>query len=108
MKFILDIRTESEANKREHWAVKAKRTRQQRTLAEKVCSANPDSYSLPVLVKLTRVGKRRLDDDNLSRSFKAIRDGIADSLDIDDGSEHIRFFCNQEIGKEYHVKVGII
>ena len=99
MKFILPIKTESEANKREHWAVKAKRAKAQRELAERICSNNPAEYSFPILVKLTRVGKRKLDSDNLARSFKAIRDGIADSLGVDDGSEILRFFITKKSEK---------
>lgn len=61
----------------------------------------------PVIVSLERVGKRKMDDDGLSASFKAIRDGIASKLGIDDGSDDIRFVYSQRIGKNYFVEVTI-
>ena len=113
MDFELDIHTISEANNREHWAKKHKRSSAQREIAMLVCkselSEHKPDFSYPVLVKLTRFGKRKLDDDNLGRSFKAIRDGIADALGIDDGdTDKLRFFCTQEHSKVYSVKVWMI
>lgn len=105
--FSIPVKTESEANKREHWAVKAKRAKRQRDAAyamrQKITKYE---IPLPIVVKLTRVGKRKLDDDNLARSFKAIRDGIADALGLDDGDERIRWHYAQKTG-EYSVDVVI-
>jgi hypothetical protein len=39
----------------------------------------------PLVVTITRVSPGRLDDDNLAFSAKALRDGLADALGIDDG-----------------------
>jgi len=41
----------------------------------------------PLRITLVRIGPRRLDDDNLAGALKHVRDGIADSLEIDDGDE---------------------
>ena len=59
-----------------------------------------------LVVTLTRIGARKLDSDNLARSMKAVRDGIADALGIDDGSDRIEWKYAQEKGK-YAVKVTI-
>lgn len=60
-----------------------------------------------VVVTLTRLGPRKLDSDNLAGSFKAIRDGVADALGIDDGSELIQWEYRQEKSKECSVVIEI-
>lgn len=55
----------------------------------------------PWWVRLVRVspGTCELDDDNLRGSLKAVRDGVADRLHVDDGDKHaVRFFYAQERG----------
>lgn len=52
---------------------------------------------LALEVRLTRhAPSKGLDDDNLRSAFKAIRDGIADALRIDDGDRRIRFEYDQK------------
>lgn len=46
-------------------------------------------------VTIIRFGHKLLDDDNLSASYKSLRDGIARSLAIDDGDHRIRFEYGQ-------------
>ena len=87
----------SMANERLHWAMKAARVKQQRQQAAlylQVC-AGPRIASLARLVArqpvtlrcvLTRVAPRKLDGDNLQHAFKAIRDEVAKTLGLDDGS----------------------
>jgi len=108
--FSLPIRTVSEANSREHWSAKAKRARGQRLMARVETISRRVALhcvSFPLTITLTRIGKRMLDSDNLSRSFKAIRDGVADGLDIDDGDERLVWIYGQEIGKEYGVRIEV-
>ena len=50
---------------------------------------------LVVRVTIIRCGKRLLDCDNLSASYKGLRDGIARSLGIDDGDHRIRWEYGQ-------------
>lgn len=91
----------SVANLREHWAVKAKRTASQRKKAMARC---PKWEMGPLLVvTLTRVAPRELDDDNLRSSLKAIRDGIASRLGVDDKSKLVRWdyaYCKCPVGEE--------
>ena len=62
----------------------------------------------PVEVTLIRVGKRLLDDDNLAGAFKHIRDGVAQSLGIDDGDKSkVTWKYQDERGPDYWVKVRI-
>lgn len=105
MRVTLPIRIESVANKREHWAAKARRTKFHRNAA----LAIPSRFlpEPPCTVILTRIAPRKLDSDNLASGFKALRDGIADRLGIDDGDERVTWRYAQEKGKprEYAARV---
>jgi hypothetical protein len=96
----LDIPMElpSASNLREHWAVRAKRVDSQRG---KVTRRLPERETLPVLlvVRLTRVAPRRLDDDNLRGSLKAVRDAVATWLRVDDASPLVRWEYAQAKGE---------
>lgn len=107
----LPIKTVSEGNMREHWGKKSQRAKQQRHLAyamtmSELAKINPHELVHPIVIKFVRYGKRKLDDDNLIRSFKSIRDGVCDALEIDDGSECLRFVYGQAKG-EYAVNVCV-
>jgi len=111
IQFTMSIRTVSEANSREHWAKKMNRVKRQRTAArlatmQAMRGQTADTMPGKITVYLCRVGKRKLDSDNLAGSFKAIRDGIADALKIDDGDERIEWHYRQERG-EYGVRVSV-
>jgi len=51
-------------------------------------------------IDMTRHGERRLDDDNLESCFKAIRDGIADALGVNDASDRMVFRPHQKTGAD--------
>lgn len=106
----LPIRTRSESNMREHWACKANRAKEQRGFARIAVQA--ELTRLPRCVEgytihLTRLGRRWLDSDNLATSFKAIRDGIADALGIDDGSSVLTWEYSQKKDKMYGIEIRI-
>lgn len=108
---MLPIHTVSEANRRDHWREKAQRTSRQRVgtkhyliqwageffwLAAMVraqIECNP-----PLVVKLTRIARRKLDDDNLRGALKAVRDGVADWLELDDGTPKVNWQYEQDKG----------
>jgi len=112
---LLAIRTESEANLHEHRMAKAKRTKLQRSVIKnRIGQVRKDfglGYSSRIyIVTLTRIAPRYLDDDNLPRSFKAIRDGVADALGTDDSARsNLRWRYAQEKGppKRYAVRIQI-
>jgi hypothetical protein len=92
----LPIRAESVSNLREHWAVKARRVKSQRMVTALMCRTQGRDFfrewahmraneALRLECTLTRVAARKLDDDNLSASFKAVRDQIAEAAGLDDG-----------------------
>ena len=113
---VLPIRTYSELNQRGHWTKRARRFGEQRfiakTLAREAFGYYPLSHKVPGAlskwaVKLVRVSPGTLDDDNLRGALKAVRDGIADALGVDDGGFCVRWEYHQEKGKCHEVRVEI-
>lgn len=99
---LIPLRTYSTLNQREHWGAKARRVKREREMAFLLVKR----HELPCAVTLTRIGPRKLDTDNLLGALKAIRDGIADRLGIDDGDKRVTWIYQQEKG-EYGVRVFI-
>lgn len=90
----LPIKTVSESNQREHWAKKARRVKTHRYTARMMCP----HVKPPVIVTLTRIAPRKLDDDNLRGALKAVRDGIADRLGVPDNDPRIEWRYWQQNG----------
>ncbi len=88
------LRLVSEANLREHWATRARRRRQHRSVVALSLRAHARP-ELPAVITLTRLAPRRLDTDNLAAACKAARDGVADWLGVDDGDARIEWRCEQ-------------
>jgi hypothetical protein len=116
LEFNLPIKTISEANRRTDWGksrfVHLHRHRNQRGVAELAMNTHLREVPAgrPLRITLVRIGPRRLDDDNLAGAMKHVRDGIADSLKIDDGDETQAVWAvAQEKGRawEYSVRVRI-
>lgn len=64
-----------------------------------IVHALPDMrFPLPVVVRLTRIGQKRLDDDNLRMALKAARDVVAAWLGCDDADPRIRWQYEQRPG----------
>lgn len=145
----MDMRIESVANKRMHWAAKARLTKAHR---QKAFNALQRDYCVPTLpvprhggkngamglksgsmgilensgfgddgvngenmgegitIVLTRVAPRKLDGDNLQSGFKAVRDGVAQWLGVDDGDDRLDWQYRQRNGgaKVYRVEIEII
>jgi len=119
VRFILAVRIRSEANLSGHWRAKAARVKSQRSLTRTMTSQKLRELGLRpanllagdgCLVVLTRIAPRSLDDDNLARSLKAIRDGVADAFKTDDGiKSKLKWGYTQEKGrpKQYAVRIQI-
>ena len=102
--YDLPLRIESTLNKREHWGKRA-----QRTKLHRFASIAVQPHPLPCVVRLIRIAPRKLDDDNNAAGFKALRDGIAKRLGVDDADPRVRWEYDQERGraKEYAVRIEI-
>jgi hypothetical protein len=107
----LPVKTVSESNARGHWAGKARRTKALREAAGLVVVGmlRAEGMAPPCTVTLTRIAPRRLDDDNLRGALKAVRDGVADALGVDDGDPSVSWDYAQARGaaKQYAVVVCI-
>lgn len=101
---VLPIRLESMLNLRLHWGSKSRKVARQREWALAV-----PRHPVPCRVFLTRIAPRELDGDNLQGAFKALRDGIAQRLGVDDRDPRVTWLYAQERGKprEYAVRVTI-
>ena len=106
----LPLRTVSEANVRDGWRARAKRMQEHRAVARmrlhgegwgdcRLCTIltrNGDGTGVPRLrVTLTRIGPKRLDDDNVRGALKGVRDGVADALGIDDADPRVTWRYEQ-------------
>lgn len=108
--FIRDLRIISTINRREHWTVRAKRNREQRklawgTMAE--CRVPQPDAAIITLERRYPNHLKPMDSDNLAISFKAVRDGIADYLGIDDGSARLLWRYTQTPAVRWGVNVTI-
>lgn len=109
LKVVLPIRVRSEGNQREHHFVVHKRKKDQKGVVKlafgSALASRPD-LKPPFLVKLTRIGIRTMDDDNVAFAFKAIRDQVAECLGIDDGDvARLRFAYGQRVAKAYAIEI---
>lgn len=114
---VIDIplRTISEANRasHEHWRVRAKRAKEQRSLAVtllKSAFGRGAKVAGRAAVTMTRIAPVALDSDNLPMSFKHVRDGVADWLGINDRDPRIRWQYAQGRGApwQYGVRIAIV
>lgn len=100
----LPLRIESTPNRREHWSVKARRTK-----LERMAMIAVPAHPLPCAVTITRIAPRTLDSDNLAAGCKGVRDGIADRLGVKDNDPRVTWHYKQARGraKEYAVRIEI-
>ena len=108
MRFSIPVRLPSLANTSMHWRKFAALKVKQKT-ATHLCMIGAIVPPPPLLVTITRVGPRKLDDDNLASAAKYVRDQIAAEVGVDDGSELYTWRYEQRVGKsgEYNVEVEI-
>ena len=106
---ILPVRIISEANTRGHWRTSAGRKREHRAIGRLAFNGKPRPPASPLNIHLCRIAPKQLDDDNLASGFKALRDGIADWLGIDDGSKALKWHYAQRKGqpKQYAAEIVI-
>lgn len=87
LEFYAPIKLVSEANQSEHWRVRTRRKKAQQL--EMIVALHNNllgrKMRLPCVVKLTRIGPKLLDKDNLAGAFKFVQDAIASKLKVDDG-----------------------
>lgn len=88
-----EVETRSEANERSRWGKikRADAAREATTTA--LALALGEGQAIPErgpwFVKLTRISRGTLDDDNLGRALKRIQDTVSAAIGVDDGSSSI-------------------
>lgn len=96
---FVPVDTRSELNTRGHWAARHRRFAQQRKdtrITFLVAGWRPGStWTLPVVVRLTRHGRKLLDDDNVRGALKAVRDEVAAVLGVDDADPRVTWEYGQ-------------
>lgn len=104
--FIDQMKLVSEANKNDGVGAKIHR---KSSVKAGVRQALPEmDFPLPVDVRLTRVGSKELDDDNLRMSLKAVRDVVAEWLGLpDDKGPEVRWMYDQKSGYTYGCRIEI-
>ena len=98
----LACRVVSEANRRDHWTVQRRRAEiQGQALVKALDAAGLTNHRppLPIVVTWVRTGGRPLDDDNLSRAFKSLRDRLAEWVGVDDADPRVRWVYAQRDGE---------
>ena len=108
MHFTIPVKTVSGMNVREHWAVRAKRVKTERSVSYLYANHAPRVAPLPVSIMLCRVSAGVLDDDNLRSALKGVRDGIADAYGVADNDPRIRWCYRQEKCKRGHYEVSVV
>lgn len=112
---IPGLRLKGGLNAREHWRARASRAAKERKLTRLFCREAITARwghdwtvldLLPMVITITRIGPRMLDDDNCAGSAKHCRDAIASDLGIDDGSPLVRWVYEQAKGR-YGVRVTL-
>lgn len=107
----IPIALPSAANIHAHWRERQRRIKRQRmavaiafssfTLTKGLKAAAAElADGGDLQVTLTRVAPRKLDSDNLQGAFKGVRDQVAATLDLDDGSEQWRWEYAQVAGPQ--------
>lgn len=101
----LPLRTKGPNGGHEHWRTVHKRRKAERRMAAALCPR----MALPCTVRLTRLSAGELDDDNLRGALKAVRDGCADALGVDDRDPRVRWEYGQARCKrgEFGVQVEV-
>ncbi len=87
------VKLKTPTNRREHWSIGGRRSREERGLARLLCAqlgpkVRDELRAAPRLkVKFVRVGGHRMDTTNIVAACKAIQDGLCDWLEIPDSSD---------------------
>lgn len=95
-----EVETRSEGNARDKWGKIKRAERARAATTEALAIALGEGQQIkpqgPWFVRLTRISRGVLDDDNLGRAMKSVRDTVAAAIGVDDGSPRIAWKYAQE------------
>ena len=104
---IPGLRLVSEANQRGSWHRGAGRAASQRAVVA-LALRRHRPVAVPCDVRVVRVAPRDLDDDNLARACKAVRDEVARWLGVDDRDPRVTWHVGQAKGRARQYGVRIV
>ena len=104
---IPGLRLVSEANQRGSWHRGARRASSQRDVVALVLRRHRP-VAPPCEVRVVRVAPRDLDDDNLARACKAVRDEVSRWLGVDDRDRRVTWRVGQIKGRVRQYAVRIV
>lgn len=108
---LVGMRTPNPLNgSHSHWAVKSRARKHQRNWAKLEVGSHLRAavITAPCRVVLTRCGPSSgLDGDGLQAALKAVRDGIADALGINDRDPCVEWLYEQRREKTWSVEVRV-
>lgn len=106
---VLPLRLESKANAHVHWRHLAEKAKTQRGAAKMALAQSRLEPGGRAIVRLVRISPRELDGDNLANALKAVRDGVADALGVDDRDPRVTWLPDWERGapKQHAVRVEV-
>lgn len=115
LRILVPLITKSETNMHEHWRLRQRRAKHQRSTARLYLYSETHQWTapesvLPVRITLTRIAARTLDSDNLQGSQKSVRDGVADWFGLKDNDTRLTWYYDQHKGtkpREYGVEIAI-
>lgn len=110
------VQTVSELNRRDHWSERHRRATQQKELTTLLLRSasgfDRRRFFSPYRVTLTRIAPGAIkDSDNLASAMKAVRDGVAKFLGVDDADlgacPDVTWVIAQEKQSSYAVRIDI-
>ena len=111
---VLPVDLVNTANVREHWAARARRAKAQRQsvrfhvdflLSPKFELRHGNAKAIHVTItRWLGKGQRAFDSDGMQSACKAVRDGVADAVGIDDGDARYVWEYLQEQRSPRHVR----
>lgn len=106
---VLPVLVVSEANRRGHWAKKARRAAAQRLAVRAALASTAFPPAARYWVTLTRLYARGrgMDDDNLAGAFKAVRDELAARVRLDDGDPRFVWSYGQEKAAAAGIRIHV-
>jgi hypothetical protein len=92
----IEMKTDAGPNDRGHFMARARKVKEQRNTVSLFVRAAVHSPPENIVATLTLICPNEVDDDNVKGRLKAVRDGVADALGINDRSKRYTWKYAQE------------
>jgi hypothetical protein len=110
--FTIPVKVVSLTNAHEHWRSRQKRAKKERAETwvafYHATGRRTRPVTGPTLVTMTRVGKNKMDSDNLQGALKHVRDELAVCLGVDDRDPIVIWKCQQLVDRKQEPFVFVL